>query len=508
MLDAKKGGIVHVRMQSEAFRTEGLQIARMRGEEQLNGLFSFELDMTEVAQDELLPVDLQKTTTEMLGARASLVFERDGVAVRTVHGMISAVEEAIDTRADKAGEAGAFRATLVPRFFQSSLVCIHEVFLDLSIPEILTKKLANVELVVGADVELRLGGAYPKREFVVQYKETDLAFITRLCEYYGITYFFDHEGEVEKLVFVDRQSSFEVSEPRSLGRGEGDEVIKWVKSHSRCVPGVRVMTDYNPVNPALELKQSAEVPGGFQGGVVDLVGKFKSQEQGTPLAGVRAEETECHRVVLRGQSGCVSFRPGLIVPIAEAPTLADPTFLITSIEHQITQQAGLLGANDELQAYVNTFHATRGATQFRPRLLTHQPKVHGVVTAFVEEHLASGQYAVLDDRGRYWVRFEFDAGEHAAKHSLPIRMMQPHAGASYGMHLPLKRGTEVMVAFLDGDVDRPVIVGSVPNELTQSPVNRSNYQINKLLKTETGIVIEARDVWPPEAPSLQQVPEE
>ena len=210
-------------------------------------------------------------------------------------------------------------------------------------------------------------------------------------------------------------------------------------------------------------------------------------------------------MLLRGESGAPSFRAGVVVPLGDTPTLADESILLTAVHHHVAQQAGLLGA-DNAEAYSNKFEATRGKTQYRPLLQTPRPRVHGVVTAFIEEYLAEGQYAVMDDRGRYWVRFEFDRGEHPTKHSLPVRMMQPHAGPSYGMHLPLKRGTEVMVTFLDGDLDRPVIVGSVPNELTQSPVNRSNYQINKLLKTETGIVIEARDVWEPEAPHYQQKP--
>lgn len=469
------------------------------------GLFSFELDMTEVSAGDG-SVDLRETIAAALGGEARLVFERDGHEVRSVYGIISEMDEAVDVRTDKAGESAAFRLRLVPRAFRLTLVEIHEVFLGKSIPEIIEEKLSRIGLSVGADVELKLAGNYPPREFVVQYKETDLAFITRLCEHYGITYLFDHESGVDKMVFVDAQSAFEHLPAHALMSGHGNEVIKELRSNSRIVPATRIVSDYNPILPQLDLHQQAAVPGGLGGGVVELVTKYKTQEQGTPLAGIRAEETESHRILLRGVSGASSFRPGVIVPISDAPTLVDNTLLLTRVRHHIVQEAGLLGAG-HAKEYENAFEATRGKSQFRPRPLTPKPRVHGVVTAFVEEYLSSGQYAVLDDRGRYWVRFEFDSGEHPTKHSLPIRMLQPHAGPSYGMHLPLKRGTEVMVTFLDGDVDRPVIVGSLPNELTQSPVNRSNYQINKLLKTETGIVIEARDVWEPEAPHYQQKPQ-
>lgn len=500
----KLGGIVHVRLESSEFSCEGLQIARLEGHEALGELFCFDLDLSQVGTGLLSMVDLAATSAAMLGSTASIVFERHGETVRSIHGLITEVDEAIDPREDKAAEAGALRVRLMPRAFRLGLVELHEVFLNKSIPDIIKEKLERIDL-VGDDLEFRLGGNYPVREFVVQYKETDLAFITRLCERYGITYRFEHEDKVDKIVFMDLQSSFEPIAAHALVSGEGDEIIKDLRSNSRLVPAVRAVSDFNPILPQLNLQEHVDVPGGDFGGVIDLVTNYKTTEQGTQLAGIRAEQTECHRVLLRGQSGAPLFSAGAIVPLSDAPTLEDPTMLLTRVSHRIKQQAGLLGGESALP-YENTFEAVRGAVQYRPLHKTPIPRVYGVITGFIEEYLANGQYAVLDERGRYWVRFEYDATPHPDKHSLPIRMMQPHAGPSYGMHLPLKRGTEVMVSFLDGDVDRPVIVGSVPNELTQSPVNRSNYQINKLLKTETGIVIEARDVWEPEAPYHQQKP--
>lgn len=499
-------GTVHVRLESEVFPADNLQISVLEGEECLTGLFAFDLAMVELAPHGFGQVDLAETASKLVGSNASIVFERDGLHVRTVYGMIAEFEEAVDPRPEKSQEGGAFRLKIVPRAFQLTLVEIHEVFLNLSIPQIIEEKLARVGLLIGTDVELRLAGDYPPREFVVQYKETDLAFITRLCEHYGITYFFEHEDGVDKIVFVDRQSAFPVLETHGLMSGVGDRFIHELKANARVVTAVRIVTDYNPVNPRLDLQQQTPVVGGFGGGVIELLTNYKTPDQGAPLSGVRAEETECHRVVLKGKSVSPAFSAGVVVPISDAPTLADPSLLITSVRHRILQQAGHLGT-EHAESYANTFEATRGKTQYRPRQVTPRPRVFGLVTAFIEEYLDSGRYAVLDNRGRYWVRFEFDTGEHSTKHSLPIRMLQPHAGPGYGMHLPLKRGTEVLVAFLDGDVDRPVIVGALPNELTQSPVNQTNYQINKLLKTETGIVIEARDVWEPDAPHYQQKPE-
>jgi type VI secretion system secreted protein VgrG len=103
-------------------------------------------------------------------------------------------------------------------------------------------------------------------------------------------------------------------------------------------------------------------------------------------------------------------------------------------------------------------------------------------------------YSVLDDHGRYTIRFLFDtapAGEHKA--SRPVRMIQPHAGPDYGMHFPLKPGIEVLLAFVNGDPDRPLIVGAVPNPETPSPVRKQNSMMNRI-KTVSGILVEMNDL--------------
>ncbi|MFO0548104.1 MAG: type VI secretion system tip protein TssI/VgrG [Polyangiaceae bacterium] len=502
---AGSGGVVTVQLESEDFSSDGLQIAKMDGLERLNGLFDFKLDVTLVAGPGL-SLDIRASIDPMVGAAAKLVFRHAEQVVREVHGIIAEVDEGVDIRANKANESAAFQLRLVPRAFALSLVEIHEVFVGKTIPEIIEEKLSRAGLTAPDDLEWRLSGNYPTREFVVQYKETDLAFITRLAEHYGLTFFFEHEDGADKLVFVDNQSGFPAIGTFALASGAGHEVIKNLHSKKRVVAATRGVSDYNPVNPPVDLRQQVDVPGGFGGGIVELLTKYKSPEQGNQLAGIRAEQSEAHRVLLRGESGAAALRAGGVLTVSDAPSLEDPTILVGSVRHGIVQQAGLLGTNTA-EAYANRFEGTRGATQYRPLFETPVPRVHGVVTAFIEEFQQTGRYAVLDERGRYWVRFDFDSGDHPDKHSLPIRMMQAHAGSFYGVHLPLKPGTEVMVAFLDGDLDRPVIVGAVPNELTQSPVNQSNFQINKLLKTETGIVIEARDVWEPEDNNgIQQKP--
>jgi type VI secretion system secreted protein VgrG len=194
-----------------------------------------------------------------------------------------------------------------------------------------------------------------------------------------------------------------------------------------------------------------------------------------------------------------------VVPLEES--LAEhPAILVESVTHGIVQAVTELGGMHDATTYSNAFTAVRASVPFRPERTTPRPSVSGLLVGFVVDYLAEGPYGAVDDNGCYTVHLHLDTAPHPTKHSLPIRMIQAHAGASYGAHSPLRPGTEVMVAFLAGDPDRPVIVGAVPNAITPSPVVTANAQINKILRTETGIVIEARDLYPPENNATQQGP--
>ena len=123
-----------------------------------------------------------------------------------------------------------------------------------------------------------------------------------------------------------------------------------------------------------------------------------------------------------------------------------------------------------------------------------------MLTALVEPNPSGeiGEQAMIDAEGRYTVKFYFDAGDVAGrpKNSRPVRMIQAHAGPSYGVHFPLKPGVEVLIVFMDGDPDRPLIVGSVPNPITPSPVVEEVNLMNRI-ETASGLIIEMRDAVPP-----------
>jgi type VI secretion system secreted protein VgrG len=153
------------------------------------------------------------------------------------------------------------------------------------------------------------------------------------------------------------------------------------------------------------------------------------------------------------------------------------------------------GGTGTERSYTNTIHAIDARLTYRPPRRTPKPRIHGVLTARIEPGPGEqiGEFAQLDEDGRYTVKFYFDAGAAAGPlSSRPVRMIQAHAGPYYGLHMPLKPGIEVLMVFMDGDPDRPLILGSVPNPITPSPVTKDNATMSRI-KTVSGILIEMKD---------------
>jgi type VI secretion system secreted protein VgrG len=477
---------LEVRLESASFPCAHLQIHRLTGREAISQLFEFELEVVSTVADE-------PTAAAMSSAAATIIFHHDQIEVRRIHGMIVEVDEMLETEV----ETRVYRLRFVPRAFRSTLIETQEIYLDLTVPEIIKQKLDLVGL--GAeDLEFRLLATYPKLEFVVQYKESDLAFISRLAEHVGLSFFFVHDEERDKMVFTDHKDGFARvpghDTARFQPRGEKNDVYH-LEGKTRLIPSSYVMQDYNYRLPALDITASVESAMGFAGGVVEHGAHYKTPEAGKALAQIRAEEREATRYVYTGKSEMCWFDAGVRFKLEGHARLEKDDLLIVEVNHKIVQAVSMHGgANDE--RYANSFTAIDAALTYRPPRITPKPRIHGLLTGVVEQAPETDitNYAVLDEHGRYTIRFLFDTapmGDHKA--SRPVRMMQPHVGPDYGTHFPLKPGIEVLLGFVNGDPDRPLIVGAVPNPETPSPVRRKNSLMNRI-KTVSGILIEMKDL--------------
>lgn len=483
-----------MRLESEELDTSQLQIFEIAGKEAIGRLFSFDVHVVHADKGGFDDV-------ELIGATATLVFEirapTKGIPPEShrVHGMIDEVEDMLDPVADHR----TYRLRLVPRAHRLTLVQTQAVYLDQSVPEIIRGKLARVGL-DDEDVDFRLLGAYPKREFIVQYKETDFAFVSRLCEHLGISFSFEHDSGRDVIVFSDDNSRFRFVEGGERAafhpRGEAQSVHR-LTAVSRMIPSTFIVQDYNYRAPRLDLTGSHDLPDGYAGGVLEYGAHHLTPAEGEAFARTRAEERMSTRRVLHGASDLFRFHAGARFTLDEHPKIEAAELVLLEVEHAARQVVHTHGGADEPPVYQNTFRALDARVPYRPPRATPKPIIAGVLSARVEPRSDDeiGRYAQIDEQGRYTVRFFFDPSPLGARplSSLPVRMAQPHAGPNYGFHFPLKPGIEVLVAFHEGDPDRPFIVGSVPNPITPSPVDRQNLLFNRI-ETTSGVFLEIKDI--------------
>jgi type VI secretion system secreted protein VgrG len=482
--------LTRIKLETGAYPNGELEISRLTGRDALSQLFEYEVLVIAKNLEDFDPEAL-------IGERATLVYERDDRPAERVHGMISVVNDRLDTEVDLASCRLVFR----PRAYRLALVETLDIFLDLNVPDIVRQKLTGAGMKERVprpdspddfDFELRLQDTYPVREFVAQYKETDLAFVSRLCEHIGITYFFEHRGGRDVMVFTDTNEGLGALGGDAIvpfrGRGDQRDVFR-LEETIRMIPADYVVRDYNYRTPQVTLTGQANVADGL-GSVVEYGSHVATPKEADQLARVRAQESLAARRIFDGTTDLPTLRAGTIFTLQGHPR-GDLGLLVTEVVQTITQVTLGSGGSDAT-TFRSEFKAIRKDRRYRPPRTTPKPRIHGVVTGVIDS-ANRGQYADIDDQGRYRVKFLFDTtnpGEGQA--SQLVRMAQPHSGEGYGMHFPLRPGVEVIITFVDGDPDRPIIAATVPNPQTASPVQAGNATRN-IIRTGGGNEINIDD---------------
>ena len=332
----------------------------------------------------------------------------------------------------------------------------------------------------------------------MQYKESDLAFSQRLLEHLGVSYYFDQQGGGDKIVITDHNGGFERLErfPSMHYQPRGEHTSVFQISYERHLfPTTWTVYDYDYRAPKLELSSTYEHPQGYAGGIDEYGSHHRTPWDGNRLARARGEERDVQSRFYKCDSSLLELSAGLVVKLTEHPKLEDLTLLIVEVEHEAELTVGIDGGQHGREGYVNRFRAVDVSHPYRPPRVTPRPRITGLLNAVTDAPLpgSSGKVAQIDDMGRYTVKFFFDvADDGRLRSSAPTRMAQSHAGENYGMHFPLRPNTEVQVSFMDGDPDRPVIVGAVPNPVIGSPVTKLDAVMNRI-KSQSGAVIEFKD---------------
>ena len=404
------------------------------------------------------------------------VSRTDGTAVPT-HGLVSSMSQH-----GSLGDRYLYRATMVPRLWLLSLNHRSRVIQHRSVTEIVTDTLIEAGI-PASDFTFDLEMDLSPREYCVQYDETDLAFVMRLLEHEGISFLFTHEGGRESILFTNYRGGFPeiVGDPGvsfHTGAGlvpENQESVKEFLAEHKMVTGSVLLKDYNYTTPEAELVSESPCPEGNPGVAYEYGQGFGAIPEGDRIALVRREELAASRVVFEGSGSVPAFRAGHTFSLTNHEFRPDyvADYLLRSVIHR-GRQAGAMGFADDASAtYENEFSCIPVGVPYRPPRVTPTPRVAGVMTAKVET--AGGEYAHIDDQGRYNVKMPFDlSGAGNATASLPIRLAQPYSGSNYGIHFPNKAGTEMVWACIDGDPDRPLGLSTVPNPSNASPAVAGN----------------------------------
>jgi len=463
---------------SQALDENALEVVSFTGEEALSRLYAFDLVLASKKDD--LNLD------DVIGAGATLTIHgKEGQY--SYKGILSAF-----ALTGKVNDLAFYAGRLVPKAHNLTLTENARIFLDKTAVECLTQTFQAAGLASGVDFEFRLTGSGPSRPFVSQFRETDFAFVSRWMERDGLYYFFEQSESGAKMVITDSKSAHQPMKGKSGLRYETpsgmvedqdkEGVFGFVQRFSP-VPQKVMVLDYNYETPSVELR--AEEPAAKNGvGIVREYGDhFRTLGEGKTLAKIRAEERLCRREVCQGESSFPGVSAGFLMSLQNHfQSSVNREYLIISARHEgrqfgfLTAGLGLVHEPDGRPEtfYRNAFSAIPSSVQFRPERVTPWPRLEGLMNARIDGS-GSGKYAEVDDQGRYKIITAYDlSGRKDGKASKWVRMAQPYGGDGHGMHFPLHKGCEVLYACVDGDPDRPVILGAAPNPDNKSVVTSSN----------------------------------
>ncbi|MFT6156556.1 MAG: type VI secretion system VgrG family protein [Neolewinella sp.] len=403
-----------------------------------------------------------------------------------------------------------YRAKLVPKLWWLSLTKHNQVFLDDNVPELVRLCLEDADLLPSDFDFSGITGDYQPHEYVCQYGETHFTFVSRWLEREGIYYYFSQEDDGEIIQFSDANTTAETlddadlfySPESGLESTHLSEVIRALTCRQKQLPKEVILKDYNYEKPSLDVTGRAAVdPEKGRGNHYVYGEHFPTPEEGDRLALIRAEELLCQQKEFYGESTVPFMNPGYTFNLLNHYRGDyNQEYLVLEVTHEGSQTAcltpeivGGLDKPDEKVAYTNSFKAIPSITQFRPERTTERPRISGTLNAKIDSE-GDGEYAELDGQGRYKVKLPFDVNDQVmnGKASARVRMMQPYAGKNKGMQFPLNKGTEVLLSFIDGHPDRPIIAGAVNNPNTPPVVTATNQTRSKVSMGGSGYTIESK----------------
>lgn len=462
--------------------SDELLLRRFDGHEGLSQLFEYELEMLSL-NDAIDP-------GRLLGRNVTFRLSQSDSDVRHFNGYVSRFWYAGNVHF-----ASIYRATVVPWLWFLTNTSDCRIFQDQTVPAIIERIFVERGF---QDFDVSgLQETYRPREYCVQYRETDFDFVSRLMEEEGIFYFFRHHNGKHVLCLADQNAAFqeladaevEFTDPDRTG-DLTDQITAWTHQYE-FRPGRWAQTDYNFRQPHLNLMSQSQtavsLPRSRAFEIYEYPGRFDQPDAGRSLARIRMEEQDVAYDTVSATGTYRSFAPGGRFRIKSHRAAAEvgKSYVLTTVRQTASINGSYItGTQSGEIRYENRFTCIPADVAFRPQRLVKKPVIQGPQTAVVVG--PPGEQIYPDEFGRVKVQFPWDReGRRDENSSCWIRVSQVHAGRGWGtIDLP-RIGEEVIVSFLDGDPDRPIIKGRVYNGKNRPPFALPGGMTRSGLKSNT-----------------------
>jgi type VI secretion system secreted protein VgrG len=448
-----------------------LLFQHMTASEQLSKPFEFELNLLSEQPD----IKMQ----DLLGQPIKVRLTLPNGEIRYFHGLVSRF-----CQSGMFGDYHAYQASLKPWLWFLSRITDCRIFQNMKVPDIVKQVFRDRGF---SDFEESLSEEYREWEYCVQYRETDFNFVSRLVEQEGIYYYFKHEEGKHILVLADNIGAHDLISgyeevpyypPQHHERREREHIFDWFIAHE-VQPSSFMLNDFNFEKPRANLKVKSK--SGIAYAIKDLdvfdyPGEYVEPKEGEAYVRRRMQELETQYEIRQGHSNTRGFTAGGLFKLTNHPRKdQNQEYLIVSALHDLQSgqyQSGEGGGGGEAIFNCN-FTAIKSTQQFRPTRSTPKPIVQGPQTAVVVGK--SGEEIHTDKYGRVKVQFHWDRyGNKDENSSCWIRVSHPWAGKGWGSVSIPRIGQEVIVDFLEGDPDRPIITGRVYNADLMPPYKLPN----------------------------------
>jgi type VI secretion system secreted protein VgrG len=440
-----------------------LLFAQMEGFDEISQCFRYETG--------LISKDINIKAEDILGTPVTITVRTDS-AKRFFHGIVA--EFAFHEYRE---EYAHYRAVLRPWLWFLTNRSDNRIFQKKSVVEIIEEVFKPY---TNAKVEKRLKKSYPPREYCVQYRESDLNFVQRLMEHEGIFYHFDHADGEHTLVLSDANASVKDAEGFETikFRGEAgnvigqDDVITSLLPRASVRSGVYVQTDYDFKKPATDLMTKSDAPKPHEASKGELYhypGDYIEIGEGEPLAAIRLEEAQAPHVRVDATGNVRGLWSGVSFTLEEFEREADnQKYLVLRSDYQMWDDQYRAGMQRQGEGFGVTLKLQPHSLTFRPERRTPKPLMSGPQTAVVVG--PSGEEIFTDEYSRVKVQFHWDRlGGKDENSSCFVRVSSVWAGSGWGFIQIPRIGQEVIVDFLEGNPDLPIITGRVYNASQMPP---------------------------------------